>query len=317
MRKNCIRRLLLLFFVTLFFVLSCSAENNNSVPVQIVKSGMAVIKIVYNRKNYRFMIDTGANKSIILKSGIKKLGNNFDQDMKKCMMEIDRNKNKLLPELIDQINNDDYLDENEKNKVIDSLYDDKEFKKYIPINLRYTFKNFMFNNIDIGDCQFIYSTSVQNSMKVDGIIGIDILEKFETIKIDYKKNRFYIQSPFSGKTQCIHRTEAGLYEAETSIDGVCTMALIDTGCSVLLLGRKLFAREKKLGNVTGDYADIQLYLNDSVFEEKAYYILNNEVVFSQTNRETVPEETILGYPILKDNILFMDFKNSQFAIIRK
>ena len=147
------------------------------------------IKLPIDGQEYVFLLDTGASRSIMSNKMAQKLIGDKKIDFSEEAYK--ENLEKLL-----DIGVSFFKEQPEYTSFSDEELLEIAKEKVKPKNGFYlTLKNFYFANKYIEEIKLHsdtdYDEYIFDSSKIDGILGIDFLEKFEIVIFDYKNKRIY------------------------------------------------------------------------------------------------------------------------------
>lgn len=181
------KKLFILMVIFSVFASFCFSKGNKEYYEFV--NEYPTIKLPIDGEEYVFLLDTGASRSIMSnKMAQKNIG---DKKIDVSEDEYKENLEKLL-----DIGVSFFKAQPEYSSFSDEELLEIAKEKVKPKNGFYlTLKNFYFANKYIEEIKLHsdtdYDEYIFDSSKIDGILGIDFLEKFEIVIFDYKNKRIY------------------------------------------------------------------------------------------------------------------------------
>lgn len=172
---------------------------------------------------------------------------------------------------------------------------------------------------------FDYDYSIVDNMKkateLDGVIGLDFLEKQNRIVIDYNRKVIKINAEFKKPMYQMVKKDSKRFYIDVKYDfdsNSHVESILDTGASAVVINDVLLEKKNELkllcecckkysvnrmqiGNI--NYSNVPVYHPDS---PNLNYCKNAE--------DIIKTQMIIGTPIFKDHLLYLDFTRNEFCI---
>lgn len=309
------KRIIFILLMILVMDTAIFAQGKNYIKYETEHPSICV---EINNKKLNFLVDTGAPKSILFSKGLRTLG--VERENKKNNIDFDEVKKVLTQnkEFLEQlgVTVDEFM---ERGKVYNGLY-------------------ISYPNIRIGSKEFDFELfyeerfdKISEYLDFDGLIGMDVLTKFETFIIDYSKKKIFFDTKNKIKKDLVQmyllesrnnvKLEGIKFYINAKINGEEMKATLDTGNwtgvivipdpTVLTSGKE---KNENIANMEYFFR-IDLEIGSKQFNNlKACFSSHPGIITAYDVNQLGVSEVNIGHEFFKDKIIQFDFKNKTFGI---
>ena len=309
------KRIIFILLMILVMNSAIFAQGKNYIKYETEHPSICV---EINNKKLNFLIDTGAPKSILFSKGLRTLG--IERENKKNNIDFDEVKKVLTQnkEFLEQlgVTVDEFM---ERGKVYNNLY--------------FTYPNIRIGSKEI-DFELFYEErfdKISEYLDFDGIIGMDVLTKFETFIIDYSKKKIFFDTKNKIKKDLVQmyllesrnnvKLEGIKFYINAKINGEEMKATLDTGnwTGVIVIPDPtvLTSEKEKNENIANMefFFRIDLEIGSKQFNNlKACFSSHPGIITAYDVNQLGVSEVNIGHEFFKDKIIQFDFKNKTFGI---
>lgn len=309
----------------LFLCYSIFALPKTSSNIISYKTENPTINLELNGKQYIFLLDTGSTKTLISNEAAYELGG-------EKIEVIEKNDILLQKELLLHVN--DFLEKIDLNIDKNADITDKKVTVHGILNV----SGLEIGGVKIKNISFLYSNDFDQNllkkMNLDGIIGMDVLENFNSLKIDYTKKIIEFNGTYPNKKKGIK-----MFHQEQNISGLNISDnlffisgelnsqnydfLIDTGHTgpfAIITPSNQIEEDavKELSSLEQNFLISTLFSGSLKIGSKnlgkIQYCYSSSPTIKWIYLKNEKQENLLGNYIFQNHTIQLDFKNMMFYI---